>query len=171
MRLDNTMQWYAVQVMSRHEFKVFDRLAGAGVVTFLPSCERLSKWKDRNKRIRTPLFPGYLFVRINTGEPHARLAVLKTMGVARILGSIAGEPEPVPEEQILSLKKIVDAGVALEPHPYLQEGRRVRIAKGPLTGVEGVLARKSGSCHFVLSVDILRQSTAVKIDADDVEAL
>ncbi len=145
-------------------------MTGAGIETFLPAVEKLSKWKDRNKLIRFPLFPGYLFV--HTEQSHqTRLAVLKTKGVVRFLGAVAGEPEPVPEEQILPLKKIINAGAALDPYPYLREGRRVRIAKGPLAGVEGILVQKSGQNRLVLSVDILRQSTAVRVEAGDVEAV
>ncbi len=162
--------WYAVHVKSRHEFQVCERLTGAGVTAFLPAVERLSRWKDRNKLISFPLFPGYLFVNIeNTSS--ARLPVLKTKGVVRILGAVPGDPEPVPDEQVLSLKKAVEAGAALDPYPYLKEGRRVRIIRGPLKGVEGVLVQKPGGHHLVLSVDILRQSTAVTIETGDVEAV
>ena len=160
--------WYAVHVKSRHEFRVYERLTGAGIITFLPSMKRLSKWKDRNKLIEFPLFPGYLFVQ--TDSIHTvRMTILKTKSVVRILDAVAGEPEPVPEEQILSLMKIIHAGVHLDPYPYLQEGQRIRIKRGPLAGVEGILVEKSGLHRLVLSVDILCQSTAVTIQASDVE--
>jgi transcription antitermination factor NusG len=98
-----------------------------------------------------------------------RMTILKTKSVVRILDAVAGEPEPVPEEQILSLMKIIEAGVNLDPYPYLREGQRIRIKKGPLAGVEGILVEKSGLHKLVLSVDMLSQSTAVTIQASDVE--
>ncbi len=170
MGIVDTSQWFAVHVKSRHEFPVAERLAGSGVEAFLPAVERLSRWKDRNKLIRFPLFPGYLFVRVDNTRS-ALLTVLKTKGVVRVLGNAPGEPEPVPEEQILSLKTILEseAGAALDPYPYLQEGQRVRIKRGPLAGVEGMLVEKAGQHKLVLSVDILRQSTALTIGASEVE--
>jgi transcriptional antiterminator NusG len=162
--------WYAVHVKSRHEFAVRDRLMGAGVETFLPSMERRSKWKDRNKFIQFPLFSGYLFVHIEKSSV-SRIAVLKTKGVVRMLGNLPGEPEPVPEEQVLSLKKVIEAGTLMDPYPYLHEGQKVRIKRGPLSGVEGILVEKSGLHRLVLSVDIICQSTAVTIQAWDVEPL
>jgi len=58
-------------------------------------------------------------------------------------GSIPGEPEPVPEEQIVSLRKIIESGIHLEPYPYLKEGQQVRIARGPFSGIEGILVKKN----------------------------
>jgi len=146
------------------------RLNGSGIETFLPTVEKLRVWKDRKKVLPFPLFPGYLFVHTDTSN-YARLRILTTNGVVRLLGTVPGEPEPVPEDQIFALKKLVETRSVLAPYPYLSEGRRVRIQKGPLAGVEGIFVEKSDRHTLVLSVDILRQSTAVTINASDVEAV
>ena len=161
--------WYAVHVKSRHEFKVAERLTKSGVETFLPAVERLNRWKDRKKLINFPLFPGYIFVHIHKIY-EAMLTVLKTQGVVRFLGIVPGEPEPVSEDQIISLKKLVESKETLDPYPYLKEGQRVRIKRGALAGVEGVLVERKGQHLLVLSVDILRQGVSLKIDALEVEA-
>lgn len=122
------LYWYAVHVRSRHEFKVLDRLTRAGIDVFLPVVERLNKWKDRKKLVSFPLFPGYLFVHIHKIYD-TMLAILKTPGVVRFIGIIPGEPEPVPNEQIDSLKRLVESKENLDPYPYLKEGQRVRIKK------------------------------------------
>ena len=168
--MTNTACWFAVHVKSRHEFKVSERLIKAGVEVFLPAVERLNRWKDRNKLIQVPLFPCYLFVNI-TGSHDDKLTVLKTKGVVKFLGTVSGEPEPVPEEQISSLRKIMESKANMDPYPYLQEGQRIRINKGPLAGIEGLLVEKAGQHKLVLSVDILCQSTSVTIQAGDVEKL
>ena len=94
---------------------------------------------------------------------------MKALGVVRFIGIIPGEPEPVPDEQIISLKKLVENKESIDPYPYLKEGQRVRIKKGPLAGVEGILTERAGQHLLVLSVDILRQGLSIKIDASDVE--
>jgi len=162
--------WYAVHVKSRHEFKVAERLTKSGVETFMPAVERLSRWKDRKKLINFPLFPGYIFVHMNKIY-EAMLTVLKIRGVVRFLGIVPGEPEPVSEDQIISLKKLIESKETLDPYPYLKEGQRVRIKRGPLAGVEGILAERKGQHLLVLSVDILRQGVSLKIDALEVEAV
>ena len=160
--------WYAVHVRSRHELKVLERLTQAGKEVFLPTVERQRKWKDRKKTVAFPLFPGYVFVHVPKSS-HDRMFVLKTRGVVRFLGTIPGEPEPVPEEQIISLQRLVESKEELDPYPYLKEGQRVRVKSGPLAGVEGILAQKKDRHMLVLSVDILRQGVSVKIEASEVE--
>lgn len=145
-------------------------MMAAGIETFLPEVARLQRWSDRKKLVRFPLFPGYLF--IHTDNSHGcRLTVLKTKGVVSILGTLPGEPEPVPEEQILSLQKIIASKADLDPHPYLKEGQRVRIRSGPLEGVEGILVQKTVKHMLIISIDILQRSTAVTIEGNDVEGV
>lgn len=161
-------EWYAVYVKSRHEFQVSDRLSLKKVEVFLPTVERMQKWKDRKKLVTFPLFPGYLFVH-TTREARNLLNVLKVKGVVRMLCTIPGEPDAVPDEQINFLKKLVTNKEELDPYPYLNEGNRVRIKKGPLYGVEGILVEKLDKHLFVLSVDVLKQGVALTINASDVE--
>jgi transcription antitermination factor NusG len=162
--------WFAVHVKSRHEQKVSERLQEVGVEVFSPVVERLSRWKDRKKLIQFPLFPCYMFVHI-TGTHDDKLTVLKVKGVIRFLGSSSSEPESIPEEQIVSLRTAVESKVSIDPYPYLQEGQRVRVKSGPLSGVEGVLIERAGQHKLILSVDILCQSTAVTIHAAEVEKI
>ena len=113
-RCDSQPSWYAVHVKSRHEFKVVERLTKSGIETFLPAVERLSRWKDRKKLINFPLFPCYIFVHMNKIY-EAMLIVLKTQGVVRFLGINQCEPEPVSEDQIISLKNLLKAKNPLTP--------------------------------------------------------
>lgn len=168
MGTNDTLYWFAIHVKSRHESQVNERLSGSGIDTFLPTIVRLNTWKDRNKLVKLPLFAGYLFVHIKRNH-NTLLTVLRTKGVVRILGNSSGDPEPVPEDQILFLRKLVEIKTSLDPYPYLQEGQRVRIKRGPLAGIEGILVEKSGLHKLILSVDILRQSTSLRIDVTDVE--
>lgn len=162
--------WHGIHVRSRHEFQVTDRLALKGIETFLPTVERLRKWKDRKKLIAFPLFPGYIFVH-TTKETNNLLNILKVKGVVRMLCTIPGEPDIIPDDQIASLIKLVDNKEELDPYPYLNEGQRVSIIKGPLAGVEGILVEKLDKHILVLSVDVLRQGVAVTINAADVEKI
>lgn len=166
---DPDYYWYALYVKSRHEFSILDRLLRSGIEAFLPSVERLSKWKDRKKLIRYPLFPGYIFVHIRRTHRDI-MTVLKTPGVVRFLGFEPRNPEIIPEEQIYSLRRLVESREQIDPYPYIKEGQRVSVKRGPLTGATGILIKKEDGHIFVVSIDILKRSVAVKIDASDVEA-
>jgi transcription antitermination factor NusG len=74
----------------------------------------------------------------------------------------------IPEEEIEAIRKTVEGPFRVEPHPFLRCGERVRVIRGSLEGVEGVLLRKKNLYRLVLSVDMLAQSVSVEIDASDV---
>ncbi len=163
-------KWYAVHTKSRHEFQAIERLNQKGINAFLPTVERLRKWKDRKKIISFPLFPGYLFVNISK-DSQSMLSVLKVKGVVRLLCTLPGEPDPIPDEQILSLQRLIENKADLDHYPYLNEGQKVRIIKGPLSGVEGILVEKLDKHLLVLSVDVLQHGVALTISASDVEKI
>lgn len=163
-----SFEWFAVHTRSRHEFLVKDQLANNGIEAFLPTVERLRRWKDRNKKVTFPLFSGYLFIRIERSH-QSIFNVLKTKGVVRILGNAENELLSIPDETIEALKKLVQEKTELDPYPYLKEGERVRIKYGPLRGIEGILIEKSGQHKVVISVDLIQQSAAMTINIIDIE--
>ncbi len=77
----------------------------------------------------------------------------------------------IPEAEIQAIQKTVGGPLRVEPHPFLKCGERVRVTRGTLDGVEGILVRKKNLFRLVLSVDMLAQSVSVEIDATDVEPL
>lgn len=162
--------WYCIYVRPRHEFKVLERLLKAQKEAFLPSVQRLSKWKDRKKLVEFPLFPNYLFVRTLSGSEDKRV-VLQTQGVVCFVGANSGTYNSVPDEQIASLMKIIESNETMNPYPFLREGHRVRVKKGPFAGVDGLLVKKKGLHKLVVLIDMLQQGVSVEIDASDVEAV
>lgn len=160
-------QWFAACTRSRHEKTVAEQLRGKGVEHFLPLGHTVRRWQSRMAEVDLPLFPGYVFVRIPLGE---RMQVLTVPGVAYLVAS-AGQPLPVPEEQLVTLRDRLAAGVLAEPHPYLAVGARVRVRRGPLADLEGVLLRKHGQSRLIVSVDMIQRSVAMHVDACDVEPL
>jgi transcription termination/antitermination protein NusG len=160
-------EWYAVYTRSHQERLVKTQLDGRRVETFLPAYEKTSQWKDRKKVIQMPLFPGYLFVKILSVR---RLEVLKAYGVVRIVGNSTG-PMPIPEEQVASVRRFVEAGLNYDPHPYLKIGKKVRITEGPLEGLQGLLVRKKNRSLFVISVEMIQRSVSVELEGWKISAI
>lgn len=157
--------WWALYVRHQHEKTVVEVLSARGLETFLPLYQSVSRWKDRDKVLSLPLFPGYVFVR---GGLEWRLQVVTTPGVHMIL-SRGGQFATVPEAEIHAIRLAMGRPDRVEPHPFLECGQRVRVKQGPLEGVEGILVRKKNLWRLVLSVDMLGQSAAIDIDAAAVE--
>ena len=158
------VRWYALWTRSRHEQVVREQLEQKHVEAFLPTVTRWSRWKDRKKKIDWPLFPGYCFARFNARE---RLPILKCTGVVSII-SFEGEPAPIPEHEIDSIRTLIDSELAYDPCPMIREGMMVEVVHGPLKGVIGRLIRKGAHARLVLSVDLIGQAVSVEVDAADV---
>jgi transcription antitermination factor NusG len=157
--------WWALYTRHQHEKTVADMLTAKGLEVFLPLYESVHRWKDRRKVVSLPLFPCYVFVR---GGHNRKLTVVSTPGVHMIL-SRGERIAIIPEDEIQAIRTTVEGPYAVEPHPYLKCGERVRVTRGSLEGVVGVLVRRKNLCRLVLSVDMLAQSVGVEIDAADVE--
>ena len=161
----DTHRWYAIWTRSRHEQVVRTQLDEKQVAAFLPTMTRWSRWKDRKKQIDVPLFPGYVFARFDPGE---RLAVLKCSGVVSIV-SFNGEPAPVPDHEIESIRTLVASTLPYDPCPTIKTGTLVEVSHGPLKGVVGRLTRKGSQARLVLSVDLIGLAVSVQVDAADVK--
>jgi transcription antitermination factor NusG len=157
--------WFAVFTSSHHEKKVSQRFLDQRIENFLPLYSQVHHWTNRRKvTLQLPLFPNYVFVRINRRQ---RGRVLQVPGVVAIVGR-GYEPTPLPDFEIESLR----SGLHLrkfEPHPSLEVGTRVRIRVGPLEGMEGFLVRKKNNLRIVLTVPLINKSVAVEVDSGDVE--
>lgn len=160
-------QWYAVRTRSRHEKLVQEQLAGRGVEPFLPLVTRISRWKDRRKKIQIPLFSGYCFARFALPQ---KLLVLKAVGVVGVVG-MNGYAEPIPETEIEGIQRLVASPLRYDPYPYLKEGMWVEVIRGPLMGVKGILVRKEPRDRLVLTINLIRQAASVEIDTADVAPL
>ena len=161
--------WYALQTRSNLEKSVVSELDSKGIETFCPTFVESHQWADRKKTIERPVFPGYVFTRFCDLSP-VRLRVLQTNGVVRILG-MGKLIEPIPDQQVESIRRMLTSGKVCFPHPFLHEGARVRVRCGPLKDIEGTLIRIKQQTRLVLSVDLISHSVATEVDLADVEVI
>jgi transcription antitermination factor NusG len=167
VRMPADSPWWALYTRHQHEKTIADMLSAKGFEVFLPLYESVRRWKDRSKTLTLPLFPCYVFVR---GEIDRRLQIMTTPGIHMILSN--GERfATIAEAEIDVIRKTIQQPSHVEPHPFLKCGERVRVIRGSLEGVEGILIRKKNLFRLVLSVDMLAQSVAVEIEAADVEPI
>lgn len=159
--------WYAAYTFANHERRVAEQLERKGIESFLPLYEAVRQWKDRRVRLQLPLFPGYVFVRIPLSE---KLEVLRLAGVARLVG-FGDQPASLAREEIEGLRGSMGGRVKMEPYPYLGHGQRVRVLRGPLAGMEGIVLRNRGKFRFVLSIDLIMRSVVADVDARDIHPI
>ena len=91
--------------------------------------------------------------------------VVKARALVRILGERWDRLATISDGKIEAIRRIVDTKVPALAYAYLRVGQRVRITRGPMTDVEGILVRtKPNRGLLVVSVDLLRRSVAVQVD-------
>jgi transcription antitermination factor NusG len=152
--------WYALKVRSRSEWRVESNLRNKGYELFLPTYKSRRRWSYQIKTLELPLFPGYLFCRL---DAHQRLPILTTPGVAHIVG-IGKTPEPILESEIEAIRALVRSDAAYEPCPYVRVGQSVHVEFGSLCGLTGLVTHLRGKSRLIISVEILMRSVSVEID-------
>ena len=162
---DFCVHWFAAYTNAHHEKRVASNFAERQIESFLPMYSTRRRWRNRcEMNLELPLFTNYVFVRI---DPRERVRVLEVPGVLSLVG-FGRTLAPLPDFEIEALRTALGLR-KIAPHPYLVIGDRVRIKAGPMNGMEGVLVRKKNDLRVVLALDVIMQSIAVEVDADDLE--
>jgi transcription antitermination factor NusG len=160
-------EWYAIQAKGRQEIQVSQVLRFKGYETFVPVYKAKKRWSDRNKIVELPLFSGYVFCRF---DPQIQNKIISTPGVTSIVGFGNG-PVPVREDEIASLKILMESGADCEPHSFFHVGQEVEVVSGPLNGVKGVVVLNGRRMRIVISVQLIRGAVVVEVDEDCVAAV
>lgn len=162
--------WYAVRTRSNFENKVLRQLQGRAITAFLPKVWIWSRRRDRRKKISVPLFPGYLFVRVELNA-QTHLDVVKTAGAVNLVG-VKGTPMPVGDDEMANLQVLDGTDRSLSRINGLKQGDRLMVIDGPLKGLIGTYQRlKDKSARLVVGLSLLNRSVAVELDDWAVEPL
>lgn len=160
-------RWYAVYTYPRHEKTVADQLEAKGVETFLPTAVTERRRKDRRVKLQTPIFPGYVFTRIDIGE---RNKVLGAFGVVRIL-SRNGQPMPIDSTEIEGVRICAERVSKFETQPLLEIGDRVRVRSGILEGLEGFITNQKKDRRLIVPITLTHQAISFEVDIELLERL
>jgi transcription antitermination factor NusG len=160
--------WFAIQTRPKYEKKVVSDLQEKGIDVFLPTYSSKRQWSDRQKVVHSPVFPGYVFVRLVPVAGN-RVPILRTNGVTGFVGA-RGVGTSIPDSEMESLQTVIRQEIAFEPYPYLKIGGRVCIRGGSLDGIVGMLTAINGDQSLVVSVDLIHKSIAIRIAGYSVEA-
>ena len=159
---DDPSRWFALRVKARFEKAVSTALRNKGIEELLPVHRCARPWSDRVKLVDVPLFPGYVFCRI---DAQYRLPILTTPGVLHFVG-VGNIPVPIHDEEINAIQSIMKTRLKSERWPFLEAGQKVRVEHGPLLGVEGLLIEVRKHHRIIVSITLLRRSIAVEVDRD-----
>lgn len=157
-------KWYVLFVRSNQERRVVQHLSSRQIEHFLPAYESVRERKDRNVKLLSPLFPGYVFVRLPLAD---RLKVLVVPNVVNLVAT-GNAPAVISDQEIDSIRRGIVHGKA-EPYPYLQTGDTVVIKQGVLAGLKGILLRVANSTRVLIRLNSICRTFGVEVDSSCVE--
>ena len=159
-------QWFAVHSHVNAEQKAHFNLSRQGFETYLPHYLKTRRHARRVDRVRAPLFPRYLFVRIDPERQRWR-TVNSTFGVGHLV--CQGEhPAAVPDRLIEEIRRHEDVSGAVRlsrierPVP----GDRIRVVAGPMIDLMGIFECERDDDRVVILLDLVGRLTRVTAPSD-----
>jgi len=150
--------WYILYVRSRHEKKIEHQLGEKKIESFLPTIKTTRQWSDRKKLVEVPLFPSYIFVKINSPfNYHWALSIKGVCGVVRFGKefAIASDTEIDNIKLLLSNKSFEK--IEIENQEPIT-GINYKIQDGPLNGLKCELLKINNKNKIVVKVASLKQN-------------
>ena len=137
-------RWIAALVQVNCEKKTAARLGKVGYETYIPTQQEVHQWSDRKKKIDRLVIPMVVFVRVCVREEHwlrEQSFILKLLALPGSKEDRERLATPIPDSQIERLRFLLNnAEAEVTIVNDLKVGDNVRVASGPLKGLEGVVS-------------------------------
>ncbi len=131
-------RWLAAYTRPKHECCVRQYCQEREIETFLPTYRSWRRWSDRRKLLELPLFPSYIFIRVDEMQRHR---AVQAPGFLWFVQQ-QGRPVEVNEAELSAVRQLLVSGLEYDPLPEVQLGDEIEIVRGPLQGQIGRLVRK-----------------------------
>ena len=156
-------EWLVIHTRPRCEKKISGFARSRSARIYLPLRRHERRYGSRLRVSTLPLFAGYVFL---CADREFRRWLSQNDYVARVIPVV--DPESLLQ-QLRFVHQALESGADVEVMPYLEVGRRVRVGRGPLRGLEGFVQSRKGDTRLVVNLDLLRESVAVEVDASLLE--
>jgi len=169
MNLENKeLHWFPLYVRARHERTIRDELEKRGYEVYLPMIKRRKRWSDRYKMIESPLFSGYLFVRIDRRQ---KFYVLEIPGILGFI-TFQGQMAYVPDFQIDFIHRMLERPETIEViNKVIKTGHHVRIISGPFIGMKGIVKELKNKSRFYIAIDHIQHTISIEVSEYDLELI
>ncbi len=158
-------EWWLVHTKSRHEKALADDLGRKGIGYYLPLVQLERRYGGRSVRVQMPMFPSYLFL---CGGDEERYVTLMTHRAAKVIRVVDQERL---KTELRHVHRVMMSEEPVNLYPSIKPGRRCRVVRGGLAGLEGVVLRRRGTYRIYVGIDALGQSAELEIDPALIEVL
>ncbi|MDG2366079.1 MAG: UpxY family transcription antiterminator [Candidatus Marinimicrobia bacterium] len=161
-----SLKWIAVRSKPKSEKIVSIELSKKNIESFLPIVKKRQQWSDRKKWVEFPLFPSYLFAKIELKDS---IYILNTHGVSTIV-KFGDRVITIDDKVVNSIKLALKGEYDLHPMKYFTIGDRVSVIDGPMKGAIGIVETKNKNKNrLVIKIEALEQAIAVHINSEYLE--
>ena len=168
--MSDQKRWYVVNTKPNAESRAAQHLVRQGYDVYMPRLLRSRKHARKVDFVVRPLFPRYLFVRLDLACDRWH-AVQSTFGVQSLV--LAGEkPAEIHEAIIAEIKQREgdDGYIRMEP-PALHKGSKVRLLDGVFHGSEGVFDQATDKHRVAILLRLMGREVLTLVSDDRIEAL
>lgn len=156
-------RWYVVQCKGGESFRASEHLTNQGYRVFHPLLEVQKKRRNKLVWIAEPLFPHYLFIRLDRVASNWR-PIRSTRGVLRLV-AFGDEPLPVPDTlvEMLVARSQRDETVREAGNVYFRPGEIVEITEGPFQALKAVFETQKGEERAIVLLNMLHHQQRLEL--------
>jgi transcriptional antiterminator RfaH len=148
------MHSYLVHTKPRQEACALQNLAQQGFDCYLPLMSSEKLVKGIVSKTTEPLFPRYLFIRLDTSNSAKSWSPIRfTRGVSKLV-SFGNQPARVADE-LVELIRARESSVDIEEKRLFKPGETIRVVDGPFAGVEGIFQSMDGTQRVMILIELM----------------
>ncbi|WP_106477045.1 transcription/translation regulatory transformer protein RfaH [Phytohalomonas tamaricis] len=167
---DEQLRWYAIQCKGGESFRAAEHLMRQNYHIFHPVLEVERKRRGKVETQREPLFPYYLFIRLDRQASNWR-PIRSTRGVLKLV-SFGREPAAVPDGLIETLMTQASESENHDnANAYFRPGAKVEITDGPFKDLEGVFINRKGEERVIVLLSILQRQQHMAFSVKQVRSV
>lgn len=165
------LKWYVGYTQVNGEFKAKENLIKQDFEVYLPLCEKMRSHARKIERVQKPLFPRYLFIRMDIQKTPWGV-VNSTRGMSCLL-TREGYPLAVADDVLAYFKHEEDdqANIPLSSLVAFQKGDKLKIKEGAFKGQEGEFEQLTDQERVCVLLDILDKKVKIPVPIQHVEKL
>ena len=158
-------QWMVVYTRPKNEKKVAERLEQLELEIYCPLQTTVRQWSDRKKKVKIPVIPSYVFLKIAEAD---RKIVLEDPGVVRFIFWL-GKPAIIPDREIELLRQFLENLTDVKiVNIDLKPGNKVTIKEGPLKNEKGEII-EVGSKYATITLSGLGIQLKAKVRYNQIQ--
>ncbi|MFD2206831.1 transcription termination/antitermination protein NusG [Kiloniella antarctica] len=157
-------KWYVVSTHSNQEIRAEINLTRQGYQVFLPYFLKPRKHARKVDIVKKALFPGYLFVELDTAKDNWN-TINNTFGVRGLI-SYGNRLPSLPNNFVSELKENSHQSESCDPN--LKPGEKVKFLTGPFVNIIGSLSHMIDKERITVLLSLLGREVKTTVSRFDV---